>query len=49
VPQLVTGEQARAAVERTGLNAEQRDAVVMMLTAAPATVVLVAPAGASSA
>jgi hypothetical protein len=28
VPQLVSAEQARAAVERTGLNAEQRDAVV---------------------
>ena len=39
-------EQARAAAERTGLNAEQRDAVVMMLTAAAATTVLVAPAGA---
>ena len=46
VPQLVSAEQARAAVERTGLNAEQRDAVVMMLTAATATAVLVAPAGA---
>ena len=46
VPQLVSREQARAAVERTGLNAEQRDAVVMMLTAAAATTVLVAPAGA---
>ena len=46
VPQLVTHEQARAAAERTGLNAEQRDAVVMMLTAAAATTVLVAPAGA---
>ena len=46
VPQLVSHEQARAAVERTGLNAEQRDAVVMMLTAAAATTVLVAPAGA---
>ena len=34
VPQLVSHEQARAAVERTGLNGEQRDAVVMMLTAA---------------
>ncbi len=33
VPQLVSREQARAAAERTGLNAEQRDAVVMMLTA----------------
>ncbi len=46
VPQLVSGEQARAAVGRTGLNAEQRDAVVMMLTATAATTVLVAPAGA---
>jgi conjugative relaxase-like TrwC/TraI family protein len=46
VPQLVGEEQARAAVGRTGLNAEQRDAVVMMLTAAAATTVLVAPAGA---
>ena len=46
VPQLVSREQARAAVDRTGLNAEQRDAVVMMLTAAAATTVLVAPAGA---
>jgi hypothetical protein len=35
VPQLVTTEQGRAAVERTGLNAEQRDAVVTMLAAAP--------------
>jgi conjugative relaxase-like TrwC/TraI family protein len=46
VPQLVSGEQARAAVDRTGLSTEQRDAVVMMLTAAAATMVLVAPAGA---
>ena len=46
VPQLVSQEQARAAVERSGLNAEQRDAVVMMLTAATAATVLVAPAGA---
>jgi hypothetical protein len=46
VPQLVSGEQARAAVERTGLNGEQRGAVVMMLTAATATTVLIAPAGA---
>ncbi len=45
VPQLVTHEQARAAVGRTGLNGEQRDAVVMMLTAAAATTVLPAPAG----
>ena len=46
VPQLVSREQARAAVERTGLTAEQRDAVAMMLTATAATAVLVAPAGA---
>ena len=46
VPQLVTGEQARAAVERTGLNAGQRDAVVTMLTASTATTALVAAAGA---
>ena len=46
VPQLVSQEQACAAAEQTELNAEQRDAVVMMLTAATATTVLVAPAGA---
>ena len=46
VPRLVGEEQARAAVGRTGLIAEQRDAVVMMLTATAATAVLVAPAGA---
>ena len=46
VPQLVSGEQARAAAGRTGLTGEQRDAVAMMLTAAAATTVLVAPAGA---
>jgi hypothetical protein len=46
IPQLVSHEQARAAIERTGLNGEQRDAVVMMLTATTATTVLVAPAGA---
>ena len=46
VPQLVGEEQARVAAERTGLTAEQRDAVVMMLTAAGATTALVAPAGA---
>jgi hypothetical protein len=45
-PQLVSHEQARAAVQRTGLTAEQRDAVVMMLTATAATTVLIAPAGA---
>src|SRR6202041_1100080 len=42
----VSETAARAAVEQTGLNAEQRDAVVMMLTATTATTVLVAPAGA---
>ncbi len=46
VGQSVSHEQARAAVKRTGLNGEQRDAVVMMLTAAAATTVLIAPAGA---
>ena len=45
-PQLVTREQARAAVDQTGLNAEQRDAAQMMLTATAATAVLVAAAGA---
>ena len=45
-PQLVSAEQARAAVERTGLNAGQRDAVITMLTAATATTALVAAAGA---
>ena len=46
VPQLVGQEQARAAVERTGLNAGQRDAVVTMLTATTAMTALVAAAGA---
>ena len=46
VPQLVTAEQARAAAELAGLSAGQRDAVVMMLTAATATTALVAAAGA---
>ena len=46
VAQLVTAEQARAAAERTGLNAGQRDAVVTMLTASTATTALVAAAGA---
>ena len=46
VPQLVSQEQARAAAGRTGLNGEQRDVVVMMLTATVATTVMVAPAGA---
>jgi conjugative relaxase-like TrwC/TraI family protein len=46
VPQLVTGEQARAAAERTGLTAGQRDAMITMLTATTATTALVAAAGA---
>jgi hypothetical protein len=46
LPQLITEPAARAAAERTGLSAEQRDAAVMMLTAAAATTVLIAPAGA---
>jgi hypothetical protein len=46
VPRLVTAEQARAAVERTGLTAGQRDAVITMLTATTATTALMAPAGA---
>ena len=45
-PQIVAEEQARASVQQTELTAEQRDAVVMMLTTATATTVLVAPAGA---
>jgi conjugative relaxase-like TrwC/TraI family protein len=46
VPQLVSDPAARAAAERAGLNAEQRAVVVMMLTAAAAMTVLIAPAGA---
>jgi conjugative relaxase-like TrwC/TraI family protein len=46
VPQLVTPEQAWAAAGRTDLSAEQRDAIVTMLTATTATTVLIAPAGA---
>jgi len=46
VPQLVSHEQARTAVDGTGLNAEQRDAVALILTATSAATVLVAPAGA---
>jgi hypothetical protein len=46
VPQLVGEEQARVAAARTDLSAEQREAVVTMLTAATAATVLVAPAGA---
>jgi hypothetical protein len=46
VPQLVSEESARAAAGRTGLTAEQRDAVVTLLTATAAAAVLIAPAGA---
>ncbi len=46
VPQLVGEADARAAVERTALNPGQREAVVMMLTAATRTTALIAPAGA---
>jgi hypothetical protein len=46
VPQLVTTGQARAAAGRTDLPGEQRAAVQMMLTAATAATVLIAPAGA---
>jgi hypothetical protein len=46
VPQLVGAERARAAAARTGLTAEQREAVAAMLTATTATTVLIAPAGA---
>jgi hypothetical protein len=46
VPQLVSETEARAAVERTTLNAEQREAVVKMLTADTMTTALIAPAGA---
>jgi hypothetical protein len=46
VPQLVSEAAAAATAERAGLNAEQRDAVIMMLTAVVAMTVLIAPAGA---
>jgi hypothetical protein len=46
VAQLVTAEQARAAAERTGLTAGQREAVITILTATTATTALVAAAGA---
>ena len=46
MPQAVTEAQARAAVTATGLNAEQADAVVRMLTATTAATALIAPAGA---
>jgi AAA domain len=44
--QLIDAGQARAAAGRTDLTAEQRDAVIMMLTATTAATVLIAPAGA---
>ena len=44
--QLVSETDARAAVERTMLNSEQREAVAKMLTADTMTTTLVAPAGA---
>jgi len=46
VPPLITGQAARAAAEEAGLTGEQRDAVVMMLTAVTTATVLIAPAGA---
>jgi hypothetical protein len=46
VPQLIDAGQARAAAAHTDLTAEQRDAVMMMLTATSAASVLIAPAGA---
>jgi hypothetical protein len=46
MPQAVTEARARAAVTGTGLNIEQAEAVVRMLTAETAATALVAPAGA---
>jgi hypothetical protein len=46
VPQRVGTGQAQAAVQRTGLDTGQRQAVVLMLTATTAATVLIAPAGA---
>ena len=46
VPRLISQEQARAAAGQTDLTGEQSGAVVSMLTAATATTVLIAPAGA---
>ena len=46
VTQLVSEAEARAAVERTSLNREQREAVAEMLTADTMTTALIAPAGA---
>ena len=46
VPQLVGTGQAHSAVQPTGLDAGQREAVVLMLTATTTATVLIAPAGA---
>ncbi len=46
VPQRVGTRQAQGAVQRSGLDAGQREAVVLMLTATTAASVLIAPAGA---
>jgi conjugative relaxase-like TrwC/TraI family protein len=46
MPQLIGEDHARDATTRTGLSAEQRDAVTTLLTATTATAVLIAPAGA---
>src|SRR5208282_58214 len=46
MPPLIGEDDARDATTRTGLSAEQRDAVTTLLTAAAATTVLIAPAGA---
>ena len=46
VPPIAAPEQARTAAERTDLSDEQREALIMMLTATMATTVLIAPAGA---
>jgi conjugative relaxase-like TrwC/TraI family protein len=45
VPKAATETQARAAAAGTGLNAEQAEAVVRMLTAVTAATALIAPAG----
>ena len=46
MPQLISEETARRAVADTGLDAGQREAVVIMLTSTTATTPLAAPAGA---
>jgi TrwC relaxase/AAA domain len=46
VPQLVGTGQAQAAVQKSELDAGQREAVVLMLTATTMASVLIAPAGA---